>query len=172
MKTKKTKQLQGRRLAGEGEVYLVRPIQKKSISQIFNVMESSGKSERRFKVEEQYRQGAGYLRADEEIPVAEQAEVRCAINTDYLETKLEDCDGFKFEFDECWSPAEIAKIRQGWSGEGDGDAFSEGWALEGGHEFNFEIEDAYVLISGEFEVDIVNEKSGAVVAKKVVRVVR
>lgn len=169
MKRKNDDQRLGDRQAGKGEVYQVRPVQKKSISQIFNVTESSGDNVRRFKVEEQYRQGAGYLTPDEDIPVAGQAEVRCAINTDYLETKLEDCCGYTFEFDGFWSADEKTEIRQGWSGEGDSDAFSEGWALEGSHGFNFDIEDAYLLIFGGFVIDIVNERNGAVVASNVFR---
>jgi hypothetical protein len=156
--------------ATAGHHYVVRPKQKKAISQVFHVVERcSDGSGRRFKVEEMYRWGRGYLTPTDVIPSNGQASVRCQIDTDYLEPYLEDGVGNFFDFDGAYSDVEKAEIRDGWNGDVDNNiSYSEGWALGGEHRFNFDIEDSYILIfGGKFEVDIVDEKSGEVIARNV-----
>ncbi len=152
-------------------IYIVRPTQKKAIKQVFHIVDySDGLDIRRFTVEENYRLGHGYLTSIDSLPRAGQPEIKCEICTDYLETSLEDGAGNNFQFYGDFTDEEKTEIRDGWNGESDNgsDSCSEGWVFEGNHSFNLDVEEAYILIDGgEFEVDLVEEKTGIVLEKNI-----
>ena len=157
-------------VAKPGQIYVVRPTQKKAISQVFHVVEKlNNGNERRFKVEEQYRWGQGYLTSEDILPSGGQSAVKCQINTDHLDTNLDDGVATFFDFDDACSEMERNEIETGWNGEAEGNSScSEVWLFQGDHTFNFDVEDAYIEIySGMLEVDIVDGKSGRLIAKNI-----
>ena len=154
-----------------GQVYVVTPLEKKSISRFFDMYETTKDgSIRGFTVEEHYRWGYGFLSLDDTLPSKEQAasqsEVVCRSDIGYG-LDMSDGQGSWFNFDDSFTEEEKEEIENKWN-EGDANGYyGIAWALDTDNGYNFEIEDDYITIVGPFKVDLADEKTCEIIQENI-----
>lgn len=142
------------------KVYRIRPLEKKSISVIYEMYrENSDGSISWFNIEDHYRWGQGFIEEDMEmnLPYQDTKVAYCKPDCGWG-AELDDQVAVTFEFSEDLSESEQEEIK---------DAYSEGgagWLYEGDH--GWEFEDECIVIAAPLQVDLC-EDSGIILEENI-----
>jgi len=142
------------------QVYRIRPLEKKSISAVYEMFrENDDGSTSWFNVEDHYRWGQGFVEADMDINLPYEGDDTAYCKNDCgWGAELDDQVACFFEFSDDISEEEQQEIK---------DAYYEGgagWLYDGEHDWQFE--DDSIVIAEPFQVDLC-EEDGTVVEENV-----
>lgn len=146
------------------EIYVVRPLEKKSIYQVFDIYETlEDGTIRGFIVEEHYRWGIGFLSpVDDVLPRKSDHEVRCRNDIGYG-TDLDDGVATFFNFDENYTDEEKDSIKERWY-DYDQEYHGIAWI---DNSTQYSVDEDYIVVIGPFEIDLVDEKTGNVIKSNI-----
>jgi hypothetical protein len=142
------------------KVYLIKPLEKKSISVVYEMFrENADGSISWFNIEDHYRWGQGFIEEDMDanLPYKDSDTAYCKSDCGWG-CELEDSVAVFFDFSEDLDQEQQQAIK---------DAYCEGgagWLHDGDHEWQFE--DDAIIVLAPFQVDLC-EEDGTVIEKNI-----
>lgn len=152
----------------KNRVYVVRPLEKKSICRNALIIETLDNNKIRWvETEECYRWGHGFLAIDDLLPFEDDEEVCCSGDNTGFGLELDDRCAAWCNFSEGdWTEQEQQEFEEKFFND-DNSYWGVEWVDFGDHGRKYVVEDYSIRVDAPFAVDIANENTGKIIESNI-----